>query len=87
MAREARGVLLALVLLAPRTTAAAVAHYPLGLSAAANLLEVTLPTARSAVRAAYRRKARACRAQEPIMAPRANLADGCGENILRRHPT
>jgi DnaJ-class molecular chaperone with C-terminal Zn finger domain len=48
-----------LCLLQCRALCGAIATYPLGLSAAAQLLEVTLPSARPALRAAYRKKAAA----------------------------
>lgn len=47
----------ALLLLCGLSTSAALSPYPLGLHAAATLLEVSLPTPKAAVRAAYRRKA------------------------------
>lgn len=58
-ARSPRRLLLALVcsLSCGVTAAAAAAHFHIGLSAAAELLEITLPSSRAGVRAAYRRKA------------------------------
>ena len=41
-------------------SAAAAAHYPLNLASAATLLEVSLPTAKPSLRAAYRAKASVC---------------------------
>ena len=59
------------LLLCGISTAAALAPYPLGLHAAASLLEVTLPTPKATVKAAYRRKARI---SHPDVSKRADAA-------------
>lgn len=57
-------------------TSCAVAMYPLGLSAAAQLLEVTLPSAKSSVRAAYRKKA-------AVFHPDVSRGADARENFIR----
>ena len=59
------------LLLCGISMAAALAPYPLGLHAAASLLEVTLPTPKATVKAAYRRKARI---SHPDVSKRADAA-------------
>lgn len=50
-------VSIGMLMLCDVATSAYLPNYPLGLSAAADLLEITLPTSKSGVRAAYRKKA------------------------------